>query len=233
MNGAGREARVAVDGPIRAVRDAGAPGATWDPPRPTGDADAGRIGRRAWLGVALALAVVALLGHWLPASAIDWQPARALVEPWRLVTAVGVHYGGSHLAANLAGLALTALLGVVARPPPGAAIAWLIAWPATQGLLSIEPGLAHYGGLSGVLHAGVAVVATLLIVTGTRAQRAVGAAIALGLVAKLGVEAPWGPPLRRTDDWSFPVAPLAHATGAVGGALALLGVRAAAPRLVR
>lgn len=218
----------------RSGGDAGgdaAGGAGADVGSPTGTAAPGdRIGRRAWLGVALALATVAVLGHGLPAEAIDWQPGRALAQPWRLVTPVGVHYGASHLAANLAGLALTGVLGVVARPPLGAAIAWLLAWPATQGLLSIEPGLLHYGGLSGVLHAGVAVIATLLVVTGTRAQRVVGAALALGLVAKLGIEAPWGAPLRRIDGWAFPVAPLAHATGAFAGALAMLAVLAAAPR---
>ena len=32
-------------------------------------------------------------------------------------------------------------------------------------------------------------------------------------------EAPWGAPLRYPADWDIAVAPLAHATGAVAGAL--------------
>ena len=174
----------------------------------------------AWLGVAALLGLGALAGWPLSRELIDWQPARVGVEPWRAVTAIGVHYSVAHLGANLAGVGLAALLGLGARVPLRLASAWLLAWPCTQlGLLLLAPSLAHYGGLSGVLHAGVAIVVVDLLVRGTRAQRGVGAALALGLLAKLLSEAPWGPVLRVVPGWDITLAPIAHSSGALAGAL--------------
>jgi rhomboid family GlyGly-CTERM serine protease len=176
-------------------------------------------GRLAWCAVALLLIASALAGWALPRESIDWQPALALAEPWRAFSAVGVHYSAQHLALNLAGAALAGLFGTVARMPPRLAWAWLAAWPLTQFGLLLKPELAQYGGLSGVLHAGVAVVVVFLLIAGTRAQRAVGAAVLIGLVAKLLGEAPWGDALRHPAGWDIAIAPLAHATGAVAGAV--------------
>ena len=179
-------------------------------------------GGLAWAGVAILLGVCALAGWAVPREAIDWQPALALREPWRALTAVGVHYSATHLAGNLAGVALAGLFGVVARVPVRLAWAWLAAWPATQLGLLIRPDLAHYGGLSGVLHAGVAVIVTFLLVTGTRAQRWVAGTVLLGLCAKLLGESPWGPALRHPAGWDIAIAPLAHTTGAIAGATCAL-----------
>lgn len=175
-------------------------------------------GRIAWLGVAVLLAAGALAGWPLARDAIDWQPQRASSQPWRAWSAIGVHYSGMHLGVNLLGLAITALFGLAARVPARLAGAWLVAWPLTQLGLGFRPELAHYGGLSGVLHAGVAAVIVFLLATGTRAQRWVTGALGLGLVAKLMGEAPWGPVLRHPPEWDIAVAPLAHTTGAIAGA---------------
>jgi hypothetical protein len=43
--------------------------------------------------------------------------------------------------------------------------------------------------------------------------------VGAGLLAKLWLEQPWGPVLRDAADWDIAVAPLAHATGALAGAL--------------
>ena len=174
-------------------------------------------GRLAWAGVAALLGACGLLGGLLPAASIDWQPALAAREPWRALSAVGVHYSPTHLAVNLVGVFVAALFGVVARVDTALAAAWLAAWPLTHLGLLVRPDLTHYGGLSGVLHAGVAVVVTGLLATGTRAQRAVAAALAAGLVAKLVSEAPWGAAVRPVDGWDIAVAPLAHTTGALAG----------------
>lgn len=183
-------------------------------------------GTRAWTGVAVLLGACALLGWTQPRAALDWQPALAWREPWRAITAVGVHYSTQHLLANLAGTALAGALGVTGRVPRRLAWAWLAAWPLTQFGLLVRPDLLHYGGLSGVLHAGVAAVAVSLLLTGTRAQRWVGAAILLGLGAKIAGEAPWGAALRQAVEGDFMVAPLAHATGALAGTLcAVLALR--------
>lgn len=176
-------------------------------------------GELAWVGVAALLAACALAGGSLPRETIDWQPALAFAQPWRAFSAVGVHYSAQHLAANLGGALLAGGFGVVARVPARLAVAWLAAWPLTQFGLLLKPELAHYGGLSGVLHAGVAIVITFLLIAGTRAQRAVAGLVLVGFGAKLLNEAPWGEALRHPAGWDIAIAPLAHATGAIAGAL--------------
>lgn len=170
-----------------------------------------------WLTLAAVLGVGALVGWWLPAPWLDWQPARAFSQPWRWWTAAFVHWSALHLVANLGALAVIAALGMVARLPSRIAWAWLAAWPLTHGALLLQPTLAHYGGLSGVLHAGVAVAAVGLVLRGQGTARAIGAAIAAGLLAKVLLEAPWAGPLIQPHGWDIAVAPLAHATGALAG----------------
>jgi rhomboid family GlyGly-CTERM serine protease len=180
----------------------------------------------AWCLVAALLGAGALAVHGAdPAAtlAIDWQPTLASSEPWRAWSAVWVHYGARHLLANLAGCTLVAALGWAARVPGRAAFAWLVAWPATQlGLLS-QPELLHYGGLSGVLHAGVAIVALHLLSlrgeTSSR-QRRLGLAILAGLAAKLVFEAPWRGALAHPPGWDIATAPGAHVSGVVAGLVA-------------
>ena len=184
-------------------------------------------GSRAWVGVAVLLSVCVLLG-WplthasspaLAAETLDWQPALAFRQPWRAFTAVFVHYSVAHLIGNLAGVALAGVFGVVARVSSRMAWAWLAAWPLTHWGLLVKPDLAHYGGLSGVVHAGVAIVIAYVLATGTRAQRLVGTAVLAGFCGKLLSESPWGAALRYPAGWDIAVAPIAHATGALAGAL--------------
>jgi rhomboid family GlyGly-CTERM serine protease len=172
---------------------------------------------RAWLGVAALLGCCALLGWPIAHTAIDWQPALAFSEPWRAWSAIGVHYSAQHLIANLAGIALAGAFGWAARVPARLAWAWMAAWPLTHLALLAKPELTHYGGLSGVLHAGVGVVAASLLITGSRAQRWVGAAVVAGLCAKLWSESPWGAALRYPPGWDIAVAPMAHLTGSIAG----------------
>ena len=119
-----------------------------------------------WLAVAFGLSAGSLLGFRIEPQAFDWQPTLAAGQPWRAISAVFVHYSAMHLAANLAGVALVGVLGRVARVPVRTVVAWLVAIPLTQIGLLTRPDLLHYGGLSGVLHAGVACVAWQLIVHG-------------------------------------------------------------------
>jgi rhomboid family GlyGly-CTERM serine protease len=172
----------------------------------------------AWTRVAAALAAAALLGWWLPAPWLDWQPALALSEPWRWWSAAFVHWSPLHLGANLAGALLVGALGHAARLPPALAWAWLAAWPLTHLALAVQPALAHYGGLSGLLHAGVAIVAVTLCWRGARRQRWIGVLLAAGLTVKLLLEAPWLGPLQRRAGWDIAIAPLAHLSGAIAGA---------------
>jgi len=177
----------------------------------------------AWVGVAAIFAACALAGWPVPQALIDWQPSLAFTQPWRLFTPVGVHYSSAHLIGNLAGIALAGVYGIAAMVPARLACAWLAAWPLTHLGLIVRPDLLHYGGLSGVVHAGVAAIVVWVLATGrTRAQRVVGALVAIGFVAKLLSESPWGATLRHPEGWDIAVAPLVHATGALAGALCAL-----------
>jgi rhomboid family GlyGly-CTERM serine protease len=174
-------------------------------------------GSIAWAAFAALLGVLALLAWPIPHQAIDWQPKLAATQPWRAFSAVFVHYSALHLGANLAGTVLVGALGRAARVPLSATIAWLAAWPLTQFGLLLQPALLHYGGLSGVLHASVAVAGVHLAWHGARGQRRVGAAILAVLLAKVLSETPWAGALRHPAGWDIAVAPLAHASGLVAG----------------
>jgi rhomboid family GlyGly-CTERM serine protease len=174
-------------------------------------------GTRWWAALAALLCALALAAQALPREALDWQPALAAHAPWRAFSAAAVHYSGMHLAANLAGAVLVAAFGLAARVPPHSSAAWCAAWPLTQALLALRPELAHFGGLSGVLHAGVAVAAVHLLLRDTGARRAIGAAVLAGLAIKVVGEEPWGAVLRHPTGWDIAVAPLAHATGLLAG----------------
>ena len=160
-----------------------------------------------------------MLAHAVPASWIDWQPGRVLHEPWRAFTAAFVHWSDRHLLANLLAAAVVAAYGWQARLPAALAAAWLVAWPLTHIGLLLKPDLLHYGGLSGVLHAGVAVVCLWLLVATRGGPRSVGTLVTLGLLIKLASESPWGPALQRSAEFDIALAPLAHASGALAGAL--------------
>jgi rhomboid family GlyGly-CTERM serine protease len=175
--------------------------------------DAGRAPGQAWAGL------------------LEWRAERIWSEPWRLLTAAFVHYGWQHLAYNLAGGAVVALFGWAGRLPGRFALALALAWPLTHALLLAAPGLARYGGLSGVLHAAVAVAAVALMLQGGRRQRAVGAAVWAGLLVKVLLEQPWAGAVQTMPGWDIPVAVAAHAAGLASGTLAglLAAGLAAAP----
>lgn len=179
-------------------------------------------GGRAWVALAVALALGALLTSGVAPEAIDWQPSRAWPEPWRAASAVFVHYSALHLLANLAGAALVGALGWFARVPWPIALAWLVAWPLTQLGLLARPDLLHYGGLSGALHAGVACVGWQLAAHARGARRAIGVLVLAGLALKVASETPWGAALRQPPGWDIPTVPFAHASGLVAGLLAAI-----------
>ena len=102
------------------------------------------------------------------ALALDWQPALGLRETWRLWTGAWVHWSVAHLLVNAAGAAVVAFVGWRARLPATAALAWFVAWPLTQAFMAavgaerLAALMPHYGGLSGVLHAGAIVLGLTL-----------------------------------------------------------------------
>jgi len=169
--------------------------------------------------VLLALGALGCLG--LSTEALDWQPTQVLRQPWRAWSAALVHLSSLHLAANLAGAALVGALGGVAHVSRRSVVAWLCAWPLTQMGLLARPELDHYAGLSGVLHAGVAVVAVHLIASAAGLRRAIGLAVLAALALKVASETPWAAEvLRRPEGWDIAIAPFAHASGLAAGVVA-------------
>jgi rhomboid family GlyGly-CTERM serine protease len=165
----------------------------------------------------LLLAAAAVTLWSAPRGALMWQPTQALAEPWRVWSAAFVHWTPWHLAANLLGCAVVAAFGIAARVQVRAAGAWLLAWPLSHAALALQPALTGYGGLSGVLHAGVAIAAWHLLRRDTGTRRVIGAAVMAGLAVKLLLEKPWGAPAQQVAGWDFAVAPWAHASGAIAG----------------
>jgi rhomboid family GlyGly-CTERM serine protease len=172
-----------------------------------------------WLALC-ALAAAGSLAAWFGAPGRwRWQPELAFSEPWRWWTAACVHLSAAHLMANLGAVLLLATLGVVAACGSRAALAWALAWPLTQLGLLLQPELRAYGGLSGLMHAGVAVACWQLLRAERGRRRAIGAALFAGLIAKLLLEAPWSAALRQLPGWDIAIAPLAHSSGAAAGLL--------------
>jgi hypothetical protein len=128
-----------------------------------------------------------------------------------------VHWSSGHRWANLLGTLLVATLGWRANCDRADALAWFGAWPLTQLGLTLQPGLLHYGGLSGVLHAGVVIAAIGLVQREHGLRRKVGLAILGGVVVKVLFEQPWLGPLRQSSGWDILIAPAAHLTGALAG----------------
>ena len=176
-------------------------------------------GSTAWIRVTAALMLGSLVAWNVPSVAFDWQPELVWQQPWRQITAAWVHWSPVHLGLNLLAAAVVGAYGWAARVTSGHAWAWLVAWPLTHLGLLFQPELAHYGGLSGVLHAGVALVCLGLLRSGPGARRLVGAGVSAGLLAKLASEQPFGPALQHWAGWDIAMAPLAHTSGALAGCL--------------
>ncbi len=166
---------------------------------------------------AAALGVAASDGLAPTSTSLDWQPALAWSEPWRWWTAALVHLSRGHLLANLAGCLVVAAFGWTARVGWRLALAWLVAWPLVHLALLVRPQLTHYAGLSGLLHAGVAIAAVALVWLGIGRPRWIGAAVLLGLGLKVLSERPWLGPVQYWPGWDIGIAPIAHATGLAAG----------------
>lgn len=177
-----------------------------------------RTGAFAWPAVAAAFAVAAtLLAQFGDAARLAHVPSLATGEPWRAWTSALVHLSPLHLAANVAGAVAVGALGAVARLRWPFALAWLVSWPLAQVALLLRPDLERYAGLSGVLHAGVAIAAVALVARADRPRRIVGVLLLAGLIAKVIFEAPWREALRQVPGWDIAIAPFAHASGLAVG----------------
>lgn len=195
------------------------------------EADSPHNQRLAWLAAGLiAIVSVALQAVGLD-GALAWdRDALADGEIWRFLSGHFVHLGWSHLVLNLAGLALIAwivgrtwdwwgwlVVGFVCIATIGAGFWW------------INPELAWYVGLSGLLHGLLAAG----LVVGMRRREVESVVLALLVGGKLAWEQLAGPLPGSEGASGGAVIVDAHLYGAVGGILAALimwrRVRPAAP----
>ena len=169
----------------------------------------------AWTALVLVWAATACV-LWLGQSGppwlfhMDWQPDLWRTQPWRWWTAALVHWSGMHLVFNLLGCAALIAWGHAAELKLRHTLAWLLAWPLVQLGFSAFSDLPHYGGLSGVLHAGVAIGCWALLRQTRTPRRRVGAVVLLGLCLKVALEQPW---VRYQLGWGEALSPLAGAPG--------------------
>ena len=192
---------------------------------------------RAWpaLCAALALASAAfwlaaragwlLPQHWLW-NAEDW--ARA---PWTLWTGALVHLQAAYWLGNLLALTAVAALGTALNASRRDAAALLIAWPLGTLALLLWPEINNSWGLSGPIHAALAVLAVRAR-RGAR-TRTLGWLLLLGLAFKLVLESGWTRPVGFDPGWGLNIVHAAHLTSAALGLLAALALgrqpRQAAP----
>jgi rhomboid family GlyGly-CTERM serine protease len=176
-----------------------------------------------WLvGLISATVVLLGIGGSTVERALRYERAAVLEagEYWRLLTGHLVHLSASHMALNLAGLLLIAVL----FPRQYSPAAWL-----TVGLISVatidigflwnEPELEWYVGLSGVLHGALAAGA---VAWWRSESRLYAFLLSVLLVGKLAWEQ-WSGALPTSG--AMPVVVNAHLYGAVGGLFAALGLQ--------
>ncbi len=190
-----------------------------------------------WATLLLGFVLTTGLFWCLPDRGLPLKFVRAtwVQDPWTLWSAPFVHLSAAHALGNVGALVLLAALGWALRAPAWAALAALLAWPMSTAMLLAWPSVQWVAGLSGLVHALWAVLlacslAASMAGQGDRPNQWVLAALSLGLLAKLAIEAAWAEPLVTRAAWSFKVATAAHLGGAVAG-LAAGGLMAALVRL--
>lgn len=167
------------------------------------------------------LAIVLIIIH-LNSNMQSWlvlSEDNLLSQPWRIFTTHLVHLNNQHLWVNVAALIL---ISILFRSYIRGRLLMNVMMISALGASLVPILLAqdyNFVGLSGVLHGIFVYVGVSLL----RTQRSLGITILMIVVIKLGVD------LTLAVDESFwlgaQVAYLCHIGGAVGGALAVPGLR--------
>ena len=177
----------------------------------------------------LSLAAVALVAAALPGSLELLELNREAVaggQIWRLATGHLVHGSLYHLGLDLAAWVLA---GMLFEPALGRRYWTVLAIAAVcidAGFLFLQPDLAAYCGLSGILN-GIMVAGTMALWRSARQRGTTGPSalyllVLLGILGKIALEGIGGTPLFSEIDrlGAIPV-PMAHALGALGAVLVI------------
>ena len=171
----------------------------------------------------LALTAGAFVASLVPALAALLVYDRAAImegELWRLASGHLVHFSSAHLAANLLVLLPTGYVLEI-HWPQDARNVYAIAMPLIGiAVLLFEPGLAQFGGASGVVFAILGALAARMAMLSGR-WRICGAVLLAGLLIKLIAEFGIGWSfLASVDSQDFVAVPLSHLAGLFAAALA-------------
>ena len=178
--------------------------------------------RNAWLAAGLVGAVAVALQAGGLSRALAWErDALSGGQLWRFVSGHLVHLGWSHLALNLAGLALIAW--IVGRAYNWRA--WLFVSVVSivvmgAGFWFLDPDLEWYVGLSGLLHGLLAAG----LVAGVARREAESMVLAVLVIGKLLWEQLAGPLPGSESASGGAVIVDAHLFGTIGGVLAALSM---------
>jgi rhomboid family GlyGly-CTERM serine protease len=183
-------------------------------------------GRRQWLAMrcwGLPISIIALAGLFACAGepGREWlryeRAGIAAGEAWRLVTGHLVHLNVSHFALNSAGMALVwYLVGNSFELRFWLFLIAMIVAGIDLGFWVLEPQLAWYVGLSGMLHG----ILAAGIVGAIRAKRQEAWWLGMLVITKLGYEQLLGPMPGSEESAGGAVVVAAHLFGAITGAVA-------------
>ena len=182
-----------------------------------------------WLSLCVLHAVASMLVWWMGERLAAWMIWRAEDwddRPWSLWTSAWVHMNTQHLISNQLAVGALAAMAWVLKPGLRASLAWLLTWPVIPLVLPYWPHIGYYAGLSGLIHAAVAVAGVYLVAGRTTVPmaRRWGGMLLLGLVTKLLIERAWHWPVVWSDNLGISVVQASHLVGAVAGAVAAFAV---------
>lgn len=180
--------------------------------------------RSSWWWLCGLHAALSLLVWWLPpevADAFTWRSTDWTTRPWTLWTSAWVHLNLPHLVGNVLAMGGVAAAGWVLQPDARSTLAWLLAWPLTQVSLLLWPPVDHAVGLSGLMHAGVLVLAVqvALVRLPIRGARFWGWLLVGVVMSKVVLERGWSRPIVWDAENHLSVVQAAHTTGAFWGVL--------------
>ncbi|MDP3422988.1 MAG: hypothetical protein Q8S32_04430 [Burkholderiaceae bacterium] len=178
-----------------------------------------------WLALCMLHAVASMLVWWAGdplAWQATWRADHWVQRPWTLWTSAWVHMNTPHLIGNQLAVGALAAMAWLLKPHAGAGAAWLLSWPLMVLCLPLWPQIGHYAGLSGLVHAAVAIVGLHLVLGEMRIRKAQrwGGMLLLGLATKLGLEGAWHWPVVWSDASDMSIVQAAHLAGAAVGLVA-------------
>ena len=175
-------------------------------------------GLKAWTtfcGVLAVASIAAWAGAPASATLLQWDSALWLRQPWTLWTASVAHLSTWHLLANLLTLGALAVLGSSLGAGQAATRALIVAWPLVTLTLLAWPAVRQYCGLSGLIHAAIAVLWAHAVVH--RRAYPLSFVLFVGMGIKLLGEHAWLTPVSFDTSWGFNVVYASHLGGTLVG----------------